>query len=149
MNFKNKLIDYLILRQKWLEGIMIFLLCLAIAFRYDKGETTWLWDDYPIISVIIVLSIVFTSIVWVRIERIKINEKTKKITENLKGYSSNEHLEKLTKRQQEVFHLIAEGKSNKEIMSELYIEHSTLKTHINAIYKTLSIKSRREVKRFL
>jgi len=52
----------------------------------------------------------------------------------------------LTSRQYEVFQLIKEGKSNKEIMSSLYIEQSTLKSHINQIYKKLNIKSRRELK---
>ena len=39
------------------------------------------------------------------------------------------------------------GKSNKEIMDELCIELSTLKTHINKIYKTLGITSRKQIKK--
>jgi ATP/maltotriose-dependent transcriptional regulator MalT len=50
----------------------------------------------------------------------------------------------LTNRQREIFDLIAKGKSNKDIINELFIELSTLKTHINKIYKTLGITNRKE-----
>ena len=52
----------------------------------------------------------------------------------------------LTERQREVYNLIVSGKTNKEIMTELFIEQSTLKSHINQIYKKIGIKSRRELK---
>ena len=55
-------------------------------------------------------------------------------------------LSRLTERQRKVYDLILLGKTNKEIMSELFIEQSTLKSHINQIYKKLNIKSRRELK---
>ena len=55
-------------------------------------------------------------------------------------------LNELTERQREVYDLIISGKTNKEIMTELFIEQSTLKTHINQIYKKMDIKSRRELK---
>jgi DNA-binding CsgD family transcriptional regulator len=42
--------------------------------------------------------------------------------------------------------MIIVGKTNKEIMSELFIEQSTLKSHINQIYKQLNIKNRNELK---
>lgn len=52
----------------------------------------------------------------------------------------------LTERQREVYDLIISGKTNKEIMAELFIEQSTLKSHINQIYRKLDIKSRSELK---
>lgn len=54
-------------------------------------------------------------------------------------------LEKLTAKEQEILDLILAGKSNKEIASCLFIEVSTVKTHINKIYGKLDVKSRREV----
>lgn len=44
------------------------------------------------------------------------------------------------------FDLIVAGKSNKEIIEKLFIELSTLKTHINKIYKTLEVSSRKEAR---
>ena len=57
--------------------------------------------------------------------------------------------DELSSRQKEVLDLIIAGKSNKEIMNELSIEQSTLKTHINKIYKTLGIDSRKQVKKLI
>ena len=54
-------------------------------------------------------------------------------------------IEKLTAKEQEILDLILAGKSNKEIASSLFIEVSTVKTHINKIYGKLNVKSRREV----
>lgn len=52
--------------------------------------------------------------------------------------------EKLTAKEQEIFDLILAGKSNKEIATSLFIEVSTVKTHINKIYGKLNVKSRKE-----
>ena len=54
-------------------------------------------------------------------------------------------INKLTAKEQEILDLILTGKSNKEIASSLFIEVSTVKTHINKIYGKLDVKSRREV----
>ncbi len=51
----------------------------------------------------------------------------------------------LTAKEQEILDLIQQGKSNKEIAGQLYIEISTVKTHINKIYTKLGVKSRKEV----
>ncbi len=53
--------------------------------------------------------------------------------------------ELLTLKEQEILDLIQQGKSNKEIASLLFIEISTVKTHINKIYAKLGVKSRKEV----
>lgn len=48
----------------------------------------------------------------------------------------------ISRREQEIVHLILEGKSNKDIENELYISLRTVKNHIYNIYKKLGIKSR-------
>ena len=52
--------------------------------------------------------------------------------------------EVLTAKELEILQMIAEGKSNKEIANLLFIEISTVKTHINKIYTKLNVKSRKE-----
>ena len=52
---------------------------------------------------------------------------------------------KLTAKEQEILRLIATGKSNKEIANALFVEVSTVKSHINKIYAKLKVKNRREV----
>lgn len=54
-------------------------------------------------------------------------------------------LEKLTPQEQKIAHLILENKTNKEIASELFVSVSTIKTHINNLYKKLDIASRDEM----
>ncbi|MCH9660829.1 MAG: LuxR C-terminal-related transcriptional regulator [Bacteroidetes bacterium] len=52
----------------------------------------------------------------------------------------------LTQQEQKVLELILEEKSNKEIASQLFVSVSTVKTHINNVYKKLEVSSRQEVK---
>jgi len=52
----------------------------------------------------------------------------------------------LSQQELKIKELILEGKSNKEIASELFISVSTVKTHINNLYKKLGVSSRDELK---
>lgn len=49
----------------------------------------------------------------------------------------------LTLREVEVYLRLLEDKTNSEIADELFIEESTLKSHINRIYKKLDVRNRR------
>jgi len=60
-------------------------------------------------------------------------------------FSKDNHLEALTTQEQKVANAIKQGKTNKEIASELFISLSTVKTHINSIYKKLGVGSRKEL----
>lgn len=51
----------------------------------------------------------------------------------------------LSKREAEVMNLLCCAKTNQQIADELCIELSTLKTHINRIYKKLEVKNRRQL----
>lgn len=48
----------------------------------------------------------------------------------------------LTHRQQEVLHLIRNGKSNKEIARLLNLTESTVKVHANGLYRALGVRNR-------
>ncbi len=51
----------------------------------------------------------------------------------------------LSTQEKRVLSLLKKGKSNKEISSELHIEVSTVKSHLNKIYSRLGVKSRKEI----
>ena len=51
----------------------------------------------------------------------------------------------LSKREMEVYDLLLQNKTNQQICDVLFIEMSTLKTHINRIYKKLDVSSRRQL----
>lgn len=57
----------------------------------------------------------------------------------------NSYLQLLSKREQEVLEYLLGNSPNKEIADKLNIGNSTLKTHINVIYKKLNITCRREL----
>lgn len=57
----------------------------------------------------------------------------------------NENLKTLTPRELELAKLIGNGKSNKEISSELYISEGTVKNYVSKILEKLEFKSRTEL----
>ncbi|MBN1623836.1 MAG: hypothetical protein JXN10_04485 [Clostridia bacterium] len=48
----------------------------------------------------------------------------------------------ISEREKEIIEALAQGKTNKEIASELFISINTVKTHIKNIYRKLDIKNR-------
>jgi DNA-binding CsgD family transcriptional regulator len=75
---------------------------------------------------------------------IDVIEQYRKNSENLQK-TYNEKTSLLSGREREVFKLIIEGKTNKEIASQLNIEERTVKNHITSIYKKVEVKSRIEI----
>ncbi len=51
----------------------------------------------------------------------------------------------LTSKEKEVTIMILKKKKNQEIADEMFVELSTIKTHINNIYKKIGIKNRKEL----
>jgi len=150
MKIINYLADLLFRQQKKLEIIAILLLCLTISFRFKNFKTVWLWSDYSFIAIVLVAILIVISLIWIRIEKNKTNSLIERI-KNDSGMNKPEaenQLNGLSVRQKQVFDLIIKGKSNKEIMEELSIELSTLKTHINKLYKTLDIDSRKQLRKY-
>ena len=149
MRIINYLADLLFRHQKKLEIIAIFLLCLTISFRFTNFKTVWLWSDKTYIAVILVLILIAIALIWIRIEKIKTTDLITliKTETGVNKPSIENQLDELSAKQKQVFDLIVIGKSNKEIMDELCIELSTLKTHINRIYKILGITSRQQIKK--
>jgi DNA-binding CsgD family transcriptional regulator len=54
---------------------------------------------------------------------------------------------RLTSQEQNIVAEILKDKTNKEIATDLFISHSTVKTHINNLYKKLNVSSREEIKK--
>ncbi|PKA83399.1 regulatory LuxR family protein [Ulvibacter sp. MAR_2010_11] len=67
--------------------------------------------------------------------------KLKKVTN-----SAMEPESPLSSQEKKVLDLILEDKTNKEIANQLFLSVSTVKTHINNLYKKLHVNSREEVK---
>jgi DNA-binding NarL/FixJ family response regulator len=51
----------------------------------------------------------------------------------------------LTNREQEVLQILAEGKSNKQIASELSISHFTVRDHVSSLLRKKQVSSRQQL----
>ncbi len=144
MNAERLLVKY----RNYFIGIAIILISLAISIRSKDGEVVLVLGEYPLIIFLLVLISSGFIALYVRANQEKIEILSNEIKE-LSEDQSQEFaplLHGLTERQREVYEMIISGKSNKEIKAELFIEQSTLKTHINQIYRKLKIKNRSQLK---
>lgn len=64
----------------------------------------------------------------------------------LKRKHKDDSVHKLTAQEQKIVNEILKDKTNKEIASTMFISLSTVKTHINNLYKKLAVSSREEIK---
>jgi len=145
MKLKDTILNYFFKKQKWIEMFAVFFIFLGVSFKFTSNETKWIWANYPYVAVLIAGFSLVLIVIWLRIEKKKIQDVINSIQDNS---DKIEKIDLLTNRQQQVFELILQNKTNKQISEELFIELSTLKTHINKIYKTLNIKSRKEVRKY-
>lgn len=133
---------------KYLLVVALILSSIAISIRGSGSEVKLVLHDYPaIITLLVTVSLTLVAI-YFNINSKKISSLSNQIKENSQSKDKGLYdlIEGLTERQKDVYDLIICGKTNKEIMTELFIEQSTLKSHINQIYKKLNIKSRKDLK---
>ena len=144
MKLENILSKY----QKYFLGLAILLSSLAVSISSSNGKVNLILENYPIIIFLMVVISSFLVVLYIQINKRKITNLSDQIKDQSKVKSEdfNSLLVGLTMRQKEVYDLIISGKTNKEIISELFIEQSTLKSHINQIYRKLNIKNRNELK---
>lgn len=62
---------------------------------------------------------------------------------------ARELLAKLTPRELEVVHLVADGLSNPDIADALYVEPCTVRNHLSHAYKSMGISNRIQLARLL
>ncbi|SIQ32726.1 response regulator transcription factor [Maribacter ulvicola] len=119
----------------FLIGLTVLIVICVLIFNvvYFSSYYGIAQIDY-INSLFLVPLILFIFSFGIFIEQNKQKERPKKIdTFNL------------TSKEKEVTTMILEKKKNKEIANELYVELSTIKTHINNIYKKVEVKNRKEL----
>jgi len=101
-------------------------------------------SGFKILSLCLCLALIFAGYyIW------KLKAKFKELENaNIQNSIPAKVAPSLTKKEEEILEFIKTGKSNKEIASALFIELSTVKTHINKIYSKLGIKNRMEAKSY-
>lgn len=140
--------DILSKYQKYFIGTAVVLFSIAISIRSSEGKVSLILGEYPIVIFLMVVVGSFLVVIYTQINKRKLIGLSNQIEEHSKigSEGTDALLNGLTERQREVYDLIISGKTNKEIMAELFIEQSTMKSHINQIYRKLDIKSRNELK---
>ena len=94
---------------------------------------------------ILLIFLIINFIIYVLIILYK-KKKSKSLTQfSVEKFEQENLVNLLSKQEKNVFDLILQGKTNKEIGNELFISESTVKTHINAIFKKLKIQNRKEL----
>ena len=97
----------------------------------EANPNAFKWDYllYLILGLSLILNI------WFLISRKKQHSK-----------SISKAKEQLTKQEENILNLLLDEKSNKDIAEALFVSVSTVKTHVNNIYKKLNVQSREEIK---
>jgi len=148
MESVNRILDILSKYQKYFLGLAIFLSLTSVSITVSNGQIDLNLRSYPLVMILLVAISIVMAIIYISIDKYKIKNLSNRIQETSADQNADFNLLilELTSRQKEVFELILSGKSNKEIMAKLFIEQSTLKSHINQVYKKLKIKDRKELK---
>lgn len=97
----------------------------------NQTDVDFKWNR--VIYMILFASIVINLLLLLKLLKQKRNKKS-------------EALSKLTKQEEKILSLIQQDKTNKEIAAEIFVSLSTVKTHINNLYKKLDVQSRDEIK---
>ncbi len=97
------------------------------------------WKDQLLIAQAVVIFLLLVIVTWLLIKA----RKNSRVNVQKNG-EQKKLFEGLTQKQLEILRLLSEGKTNKEIAQELFIELSTVKTHINNIYRQLNVTTRKE-----
>jgi len=132
-------------RQELLIALSIFLALCSVGFSFEGTSFLWFWQKYPIVPILLLVFGFFAVWYWLKLEIEKERQLIlSEYKQSLETKKQADFRSILSRREIGVLELINNGLSNKEIADKLFISLSTVKTHINNIYKILDVKSRRE-----
>lgn len=132
-------------KQEILIALSIFFALSSIGFSFDGKAFLWFWQRYPIIPILLLLFVFFAVRYWLKLEIERQRQQIySEYSQSIEPKQREDFKNLLSVREIEVLELISKGLSNKEIAEKLFISLSTVKTHINNIYKILEVKNRRD-----
>ena len=141
----------LLMVRKYKESIYFGLALAILFFIVQWMEMRFLLFSNNIQIYILLIAILFTGIgIWIA-SRIKTPKVERLVIEKPVFVAKTSHFEidhkefsrrKISKRELEVPHLMAEGKSNQEIADKLFVSLPTIKTHAANLFEKLDAKRR-------
>jgi len=123
--------------KKILSGLILILVLSAAGFSFHNQSVRWFWTDQPWVGILLILAAMYSARIWIHLDRLP-RLPVSGIEDRMRS--------ELSGRERIILDLILSGKSNKEIAGSLFIEVSTVKTHINNLNKTLGTRSREEIR---
>ena len=143
-----------------IAGFLVFIVFINIAVwfveKFSKWEFEFLAVSY-VVSELLFIFLYWTIQDYVRKDEVPAPEKTRVIV--LDAIPKAEKIEKvlsllppdkkLTTRQMEMLYGILDGKSQKEIATELNISENTVKWHVRLLYDTLNVSGKDELFKLL
>ena len=117
--------------------------------HYYSHSNAPIFPSWIIIGLLVAqFLVIFGLVYWIYQLRQKLINKANEKAQNDK--TQQELIgNRLTRKEREILDLMLKDRSNKEIATALFIELSTVKTHINKIYSKLQVKSRQELNELL
>lgn len=132
-------------KQELLIALSSFIALCSIGFTFEGSTYFWFWQNYPFVPILLLLFVFFAVRYWLKLEIEKQRQRIySEYTQSVENKELTNFRKLLSQRETEVLELIITGLSNKAIANKLFISLSTVKTHINNIYKILEVKNRRE-----
>lgn len=134
------------------KGTIIYSVSLAfLLFLLKWLELRFIIFDHSFEIYIGFIAVIFTALgIWLALKLSKPKIKTV-VVEKEVYIARNENFLldtslvarlELSKRELEILNLLAQGHSNQEIASKLFVSLSTVKTHIQNLYEKLEVKRR-------
>ena len=107
----------------------------------DLGAMGYIPKSLSEADILAVIRRVLDGETWVPTKLLQQSERTRS-TDTEPPLSHTESISALTDRQKEVFDLLAQGRSNRQIAASLGVSEHTIRVHMSAILKTLGLKNR-------
>ncbi|UJP64414.1 response regulator transcription factor [Mongoliitalea daihaiensis] len=105
------------------------------------------WNtSFVVLYLLLLMGFIFSWIYAGTMNKIYLEVKNQlQEVEDVEVKDLQEKLKILSRKEREVLNLILQFKSNQQICDELFISLSTLKSHINRIYKKLEVSKRQDI----
>lgn len=105
----------------------------------DASLPMWILGLIGVLSGIVIAMVMRNRSLQKQINQLE-NKLTHKVTSSPQPVLSD----LLTQKEKQILQLIGDGKSNKEIAAQLFVELSTVKTHINKLYSKIGASNRKD-----
>jgi hypothetical protein len=130
--------------RKKLDLAAVLLLCFSITFTIDGLKPKWLWSNYSLGVLTLVILILVCLSASVRLKMARVDDWIKEIEQSKSKKPAKSRFNLLSNRQKLMYDLILLKESGGEIMNELSIDLNTLLVDLGKIKEVLQADDRED-----